>query len=529
MIKTEVCIVGCGPIGLSSAILLARQGIQVLLVERRGELNTHPRSRFVDVGTMELMRYFGIEKQVEATGLGPDWTAFNRWSPALTSDDCVSIASPSFHSVPNTISPCLPVMTCQDHVENALLKVVHAEANIDCRFNTEARDIKQDDTHVSLTIADLVNGDEKQVDAAYLIGADGPHSRTRALIGSELETDPLQMYSQDVIFDGDLSKHVGDRKGSLLYSAGPSGVTIFQPLDGVRRWRVQIFKPHEEDLSEAEITERVSAAIGDTDIQLDIKSVGHWQPTPGCTTKFREGRIFLAGDAAHISLPTGGMGNNIGFAGARNLAWKLAYVLRGKADDSILDSYEAEMMPAAQKRIAHGVSITEGMRGLIFAIIAGEDVADGAHATRFYADYDNIILGHEYASGLVMAESTEPPVGDSEISDFIPCVRSGRRAPHVWLNTEKTFSVCDWFGTTHVLLAGVGVTHQPWQNAVDQFAHDYPLVYRAMPQHDAQGIYADDELVLVRPDGVIADHWRAGDFDDEAAVKRLTNSLIKQL
>ena len=186
------------------------------------------------------------------------------------------------------------------------------------------------------------------------------------------------------------------------------------------------------------------------------------------------------------------------------------------------------MMPAAQKRIAHGVSITEGMRGLIFAIIAGEDVADGAHATRFYADYDNIILGHEYASDLVMAESTEPPVGDSEISDFIPCVRSGRRAPHVWLNTEKTLSVCDWFGTTHVLLAGVGVTHQPWQNAVDQFAHDYPLVYRAMPQHDPQGIYADDELVLVRPDGVIADHWRAGDFDDEEAVKRLTNCLTMQ-
>ena len=172
------------------------------------------------------------------------------------------------------------------------------------------------------------------------------------------------MYSQDVIFDGDLSKQVGDRKGSLLYSAGPSGVTIFQPLDGVRRWRVQIFKPHEEDLSEAEIIERVSAAVGDADIQLDIKSVGHWQPTPGCTNKFRAGRIFLAGDAAHISLPTGGMGNNIGFAGARNLAWKLAYVLRGKADDSILDSYETEMMPAAQKRIAHGVSITEGMRGL---------------------------------------------------------------------------------------------------------------------------------------------------------------------
>ena len=500
----------------------------MLLVERRGELNTHPRSRFVDVNTMELMRYFGIEKKVEATGLGPNWTAYNRWSTSLASEACVSIASPSFHTVPNNISPCLPVMTCQDHVESALLQVVHTEANIDCRFNTEAGDIRQNEAHVSLTITDLVSGNTTEVEADFLIGADGPHSRTRTLIGSALKTDPLQMYSQDVIFEADLSKQVGDRKGSLLYSAGPSGVTIFQPLDGVRRWRVQIFKPHAEDLTEAEIVSRVAAAVGQDDIQLDIKSVGHWQPTPGCTNKFREGRIFLAGDAAHISLPTGGMGNNIGFAGARNLAWKLAYVIRGKADMRILDSYEEEMMPAALKRIAHGVSITEGMRGLIFAIIAGENVSDGAHATRFYADYDNVILGHEYASDLVMAESTEPPVGDSEISDFIPCVRSGRRAPHVWLDTEKTLSVCDWLGTTHVLLAGVGVTHLPWQNGVDQLANDCPLVYRAMPQHDAQGIYADDELVLVRPDGVIADHWCADNFDDEAAVERLKKSLTIQ-
>ncbi|MEG9862411.1 MAG: FAD-dependent monooxygenase [Parvularculales bacterium] len=525
MISIPVCIIGCGPIGLSCALLLAQHGIKTLILERRSELNPHPRSRFVDVNTMEMMRSFGIEKEVEQTGLGPDWTAFNRWSVSLLNRECTSIASPSFHTVPNAVSPCLPVMTCQDYVEVELLKLVRQKEIIDCRFETEALNIKQGDEEVTLTIRNVKSGEEELVEAAYLIGADGPHSKTRDIIGSELEKKPMAMYSQDVIFQADLSSQVGERKGGLLYCATPQGVLAFQPLDGVRRWRCQIFKPHENDLSKAEILSRIRLAVGDENVEIDITSIGHWQPTPGCTTKFREGRIFLAGDAAHVSLPTGGMGNNIGFAGARNLAWKLAYVLRGQAKVDILDTYEEEMKPAALKRIAHGVDTTEGMRGLIGAILTGEDTSEGKMATRRYADYDNIILGHEILSDLVAPESKDPPSVEDAVSDFIPAVRNGRRVPHIWLDDEKQKSVHDWFSDRYVLITGRSVIIERWQDCVDKLEKIFPIALRILPKTDDSGVYMDDELVLVRPDGAIVDHWRAQDIEANAEWERLIKFL----
>ena len=94
----RICIIGCGPIGLTGALLLAQMGIPVTIVERRDELNTHPRSRFVDTNTMEIMREFGVEKEVEETGLGPDWTAFNRFAVALNRLQIAAIPWPTFHT-----------------------------------------------------------------------------------------------------------------------------------------------------------------------------------------------------------------------------------------------------------------------------------------------------------------------------------------------------------------------------------------------------------------------------------------------
>ncbi|MGI9646341.1 MAG: FAD-dependent monooxygenase, partial [Ilumatobacteraceae bacterium] len=337
-------------------------------------------------------------------------------------------------------------------------------------------------------------------------------------IGTQLEAEPRPVYSQDVIFDADLSAFVGDRKGSLLYTIPPEGVVIFQPLDGNRRWRCQVVVGDEHLISEAAVSERIRAALGtEDDVGIKITSMRMWQPTPGCVTKFATGRVFLAGDAAHISVPTGGMGNNTGFAGIRNLAWKLAYVVRGLASASILGTYEIEHRPIAVERIAFGVSTTDHMGRMMLGHRSGVDVSEHIQATHQYADYDHVLLGFEMTSDLIAPDLEPAPELDDPAADFTPLVRSGRRAPHVWVDAAETESVLDWFGSSYVLLLGSACSADPWRSVIAEGAGDVQVVVRQFPAGRSASPYSDDEVVLVRPDGVIAARRTIGDAVSDVA------------
>lgn len=526
--NVPVCIIGCGPIGLTGALLLSRFGIQVLLVERRAELNTHPRSRFVDTNTMELMREFGLEKAVEETGLGPEWTQFNRWADSLSTSEYATIPSPTFHTVARDTSPCLPVMTCQDYVEQVLMSKIQDDPNIDVRFHTEALNLTQDESETRLVLRNSQTGTEEEIVAQYTIGADGPGSTTRDVIGVRLEADPRPVNSQDVIFDADLSKYVGDRKGALLYNTTAMGkLVIFQPLDGRRRWRCQITIPDPDLISEDEAIGRIREALGTEDeVPIRIVSMSLWQPTPGCTTHFSKGRIFLAGDAAHVAIPAGGLGNNTGFAGIRNLAWKLAFVLRGISPPEILDTYEEEHKPLAEARIEVGVRIFEAMAPMMIKHLTGQDIAAEVHATRLYGNYDGSLMGFELRSRLLAVDPGDPPPVDDPVIDFVPVVRSGRRAPHVWVDDAKSRSVLDGFGDGYNLVIGADVDAKPWSDAVARLAEQgFPISVQCMPPMDEASPYSDADLVLVRPDGIIASHWHEGAVAPTDIASRLRSVL----
>ena len=510
MTEVPVCIIGCGPIGLTGALLLSRHGVPSLMVERRSELNTHPRSRFVDTNTMELFREFGIDKAVEDTGLGPAWTAFNRWADSLAAEPYANIPSPTFLSVPGPNSPCIPVMTVQDEVEKTLMSRVVEDPMITVRFDTEAVALSQTEDATEVTLRDTKTEKRRSVTAQYTIGADGPGSNTRAVIGTHLEAEPRPIYSQDVIFHADLSAYVGERKGALLYTTTPAGVVIFQALDGRRRWRCQVVVADENLISTEAVSERIRIALGtEDDVDFEILSMRMWQPTPGCVTRFGSGRIFLAGDAAHVSVPTGGMGNNTGFAGIRNLAWKLAYVVRGLAPASILETYEVEHRPVAVQRIDHGVATTDYMGRLMLGHRRGEDVTEPIRLTHQYADYDHLLLGFEMASGLIAANAEPAPLLQRSESGFVPLVRSGRRAPHVWVDAEQSESVLDWYGSSYVLLLGFQCSRAGWEAAITELpSGGAPVVVRQLPAGMPSGPYQPDDVILVRPDGIIACHQK---------------------
>ena len=526
MINAPVCIIGCGPIGVAGALLLAKFGIDSLLIERRDEVNTHPRSRFVDTNTIELMRFLGVEKAVEETGLGPDWTENNRWASALTGQQIAVIPSPTFHTVPRSTSPTLPVMTCQDYVENILLTEARASKHIELRYRTEAIDVTQDEDGTTVVIRNLDSGDESLVRADYTVGADGPHSFVREAIGSVLETAPLATFAQDVIFEADLSGYVQGRKGGLLYNATPSGMLVFQPLNGIMRWRCQIPSASSELLPEAVVVARIREAVGaDDEVPIDITSTAMWRPTPGCVDALSHGRVFLAGDAAHVAVPTGGMGNNIGFAGIRNLAWKIAYVLKGISPPRILDTYHTEHRAIALDRVAAGVKTTESMAKIFFAFYAGEDTADAVQQTRQYADYDGLLLGFELESSLIAKNTEAPPAVANPTMDFVPAVSAGRRAPHVWVDERRGRSVLDWFGMEYVLVGGASASVDRWRQAVSRVhAAGFPVRWRQLPEPGVAP-YDPSGLVLVRPDGIIADCWKESDAPVAVAESRLRRLL----
>lgn len=525
--KTPVLIIGCGPIGITGALLLARFGIKSVLIEQRGELNTHPRSRFVDTNTMEMMREFGVEQEIEDTGLGPDWTRVNRWSESLCHGEIAVIPAPTFHTVPNDTSPCKPVMTCQDYVENVLIGLVRKNELIDLRFNTEAIELTQDSDGIRAILRDTQTGDEITCQADYAIGADGAKSFTREIVGEKMDAETRPGFMQDVIFDADLSPWVEDRKGSLLYALSPAGIVIFQPLNGVRRWRCQISVQDENMISEPDAIERIRIACGaETLTDITITSMSKWRPTPGVATGFGHGRIFIAGDAAHITVPTGGMGNNTGFMGIRNLAWKLAFVLKGLSPKSILDTYEIEHLPIAHERIRTGLEITDAMIPIFSTHYAGQDTTEAAKGPWFYADYDGVILGFEMASDLIAAETDPAPQPANRYSDFAPVIRSGRRAPHAWLDAKQTSSVLDWFGHGYVLIAGESVDLSSWLSAVSELSTSgVPIELRRLPTTSEASPYSTDALVLVRPDGVIAEHWQQAKQTPDECMNRLRSRL----
>ena len=131
-------------------------------------------------------------------------------------------------------------MTVQDEVENALMTQVVADPNITLHFDTEVVELSQTEQETMLVLHDIKSGERRTVTAAYTLAADGPASGTRQVIGAKLDASPQSVHMQDVIFHAELSQYVGERKGALLYTQPPEGITIFQPLDGLRRWRCQV-------------------------------------------------------------------------------------------------------------------------------------------------------------------------------------------------------------------------------------------------------------------------------------------------
>jgi 2-polyprenyl-6-methoxyphenol hydroxylase-like FAD-dependent oxidoreductase len=522
-VQTPVLIVGGGPTGLCASILLSRHGVRSLLIERRPGTSIHPKARALNVRTLELFRVWGIEPAVRAAASERNEALDVIWAPTLVAPETMRRPYGGDGERWATDSPTRSMRVPQEYLEPVLLQAARSYGVGEVRFCYELTALDQDSRGVAATVVDHSSGEPVQIRADWVIGADGAYSIVRSMLHIGMMGPGALFHRMDIHFRADL-RHVFYNRPAMMYLVEPpggGGPIGPQNLDE-NRWRYQApFHPEcgerPEDFPVERCMQLVRSAVGIDDLQVEILSAAPWSGTAAVCERFREGRVFLAGDAAHLISPAGGQAMNVGIHGVHNLAWKLAAVVHGWAGRALLDTYEAERRPIA-------LAVNEDVV---------QNVAAGSAARVEQFSNRGRVLGVAYSSEAVVPDGTDLPPVANAVVEYVPNARPGSRAPHLWLwRDSQKISTLDLFDTDFVLLAGPAGS--AWCSAADQTATrlgvplgsyvvgpDGPLMDRFGEWQSLYGVPSDG-AVLVRPDGHVA--WRSS-TSDECATTRMNDIL----
>jgi len=464
--------------------------------------------------TMEIFRTVGVEQIVtEKSGEQFDQDGAIMSAESLAGKEIAWYIA-NLNEKVRDVSPCTRVFITQSLLE-PLLQRRAAELGARLRFSTDMTSFGQDAGGVTATIRHRESGAVETVRAQYMVGADGSRSPVREALGIRLQGRGVFSSSITIYF-----RAVGPHTFAPLMRG--RNLSVIMVVNPKLRGFFRIEKPYtsgflavhtvgdpahpetdvSKDLTEERCLEYVRCGLGVDDIPIKIENLMYWQSTADIAERFTDGRVFLAGDAAHVMPPYGGFGGNTGIADAQNLAWKLALVLQGKASPRLLDTYQDERRPAAAFTVEQAYSryVTRAAQYL------------GAGGMQPLEDDLNIELGYCYHSGAVVPEGANQPAHENPRDSK---GRPGTRAPHVWLEQDgRRISTLDLFGKNFVLLAGPAGA--AWSNHLDAARKLIDLDFHpvgagqlADPDNAflaAYGISAQGAS-LIRPDGFVA--WRA--------------------
>ena len=510
-LSTPVVIIGGGPVGLAMGLLLHRHQIHCIVVEKTPGTTDNPKSRGCWIRTMELFRQWGIEERIRARGL-PD-----------SSDVFVFVDNMSGKEYGRTRpeprldqSPAWKCLVAQDAVEEELLYALRDSPYTTVHFATECVAIEQDEAGVKVTVRAAATGEERTISAQYAVAADGAGSQTRRQLGIAMKGPASIAVMANDYWRADLSEIPMARNaaGFRVISQAPNVPTsTILNTNGRDRWlTVSQIGEQEDERPQPWTDERVvkiaraHTGVPDLDVQIIHRST--WRVSRQVAETFGKGRVFLAGDAAHRFPPTGGFGLNSGMQDAHNLAWKLAYVLRGQASANILGSYDPERRPVAESNADFSIGNRHRYRHTENACRSGnEDRIDF-----WIEDMDNHLhsigqsLGFSYDSKAVVPDGTVFKGVNSRY--YTPSDRPGGRFPHVWLDAARKRSTLDWFDRDFVVVTGP--LGNAWREAADvaRTRLKLPLVHKTLPAVPTEaGIQIGLRgAALVRPDGHVA--WR---------------------
>ncbi len=522
-------IVGAGPVGLGSALELARNGVRSIVFEKHPATSWHPKTRNFNTRTMEIARGWGnaTYQRLRNIDTPPGWKSPIRFTDCATGTEYGRIESRGFEGPGPAISPADPIMTSQERIEEILFDAARATGMVDVRFSTEVTSLLRggslDDRNVAIEVRSRETGDVTVHEGPALVGADGASSFIRNALGLELVGHHKVAHLVNCYFRADIEAHLRGRRGVLIFVANERANGVLQALDGDGRWLCQI-SVSPEDWSLDRFTPQraaawVQAAVGVDDLDVDVLSIGLWQLNATVAERLVQGRILLCGDAAHQFPPTGGLGVNTGLQGMHNAMWKLAWYVHGYADWPLVETYETERRPVSERITNQSFENSVNVARIRSAISAdgGDPLPPDQIAVeaRRYGNHLGVEFGSIYSSPAVVSDGTRPPVVDDDYSDYEPSATPGARAPHHWLGRpESRLSTLDLVGTGLTVLAGPDGA--AWRDAadaatdrtgvpIDHYVIGAPGLTDLGDFCGAYGI-GQNGAVVIRPDGHVA--WR---------------------